>query len=221
MSAVEFKSDVLSEEMQKEGKAPVIDLKEFRSRFDAKVQVDTAVRVLASIGILVLIEWEEFGEDGDEKRQLVVLEPKWLIEVLKCVVTEKYGLSNATLTFERLSSLWRQYDNSLHHGMTKLLLQLDILIEIEPDRFVVPCLLPVGGKDLSVSSSSTKAVWRRAYVLDEGVLMPVGVGGHVVGCLLKLHQQLGRRGKIEVRRNGGSLSYLEDESGLEVQVWVD
>ena len=71
----------LSDEMQKERKAPVIDLIEFRAHFDAKVQVDTAVRVLSSIGLLVLIEWEEFGEDGeDRKKQLVVLEPKWLIE---------------------------------------------------------------------------------------------------------------------------------------------
>ena len=219
---MEYVCSGVSGELVNGGKPPVTDFSQIQSRCSSDVQVEIAIRVLSSIGIVVLIEWVEFGEDGKErKRQLIVLEPKWLIEVLKCVVTEKYGLSNATLTSERLSSLWRQYDTSLHLGMTNLLLQLDILIEIEPNLFVVPCLLPVGGKDLSVSSPLTKGVWRRAYVLDDGVQMPIGVGGRVVGCLLKLHHQLGRRGRVEVKRNGGVLVCLEDESGLEVQVWVD
>ena len=221
LKLVEYQCSILAEQMKNNREPPVLDLKSLQSHFNIKVDVETAVKVLHSIGILVLIKWEEFNEIGElENKQLIVLEPKWLIDVLKCVVTEKCGLKNATISKSHLCLLWKQFNETLHVGMIKLLEQLDILIEIEHDNFIIPCLLPLGGKDLSLSSSGTKGVWRRAYVLNYGIQMPVGVGGRVVGALLKLFNQKEQRNEIEVWRNGGKI-LCNDESGLEIQVWVD
>ena len=125
--------------------------------------------------------------------------------------------------------------------MKNLLEQLDILIEVggddrrrgkggkegeekrEPNgkRMIVPCLLATGECDLTWEKE--RWGWRRAYVLEEGERMPVGVAGRVVGVLLRLAGGGGGGGRgkwggeVSVWKNGGVVR----GEGWEVKVWVD
>ena len=82
--------------------------------------------------------------DKEFLRDIVVIDPQWIVDVMACVVSVKDSPINEGRFYHRdMVSVWRAYDSSMHDWLLKLTEEFDLTYEIEKDSAsLVPCLLP-------------------------------------------------------------------------------
>lgn len=140
-----------------------------------------AVESLHCIGFLTIIKFPAYNEEVRREKMYVVLDPKWLAGLLCTVVSVKNEfIKNGILTYNELSVLWKKFPSTLHEPLIQLLSNLDVLLKLDDQRLLIPSLFPDFRPDSIVMSYNGGDVIRRSYMLDPGVLMPVGVMGKVI-----------------------------------------
>jgi C-terminal of Roc, COR, domain len=118
--------------------------------------------MLDSVGAIKYLSWGEYGHNeekgdvvvggtgagaggGKEGQQLVVvLDPKWLTVLLTTIITFRHGfVRSGVISKSNLFSLWQNhFDESLFGDLARLLEHLDVLLALNKEEFLVPCLLP-------------------------------------------------------------------------------
>lgn len=130
---------------------PVVSLRTFQAmaaacNVTAADSQAVATRLLHSLGVLV-----HYGQDPRLK-DLVILDPQWLIEVMASILTTKHNFSrNGLLPLSALLQLWREpkFPVALHGQLVQLLEHFEVLFRKQIDEdgavrelLLVPALLP-------------------------------------------------------------------------------
>ena len=116
---------------------PTIGMDEVRNVIkSSSISIDeqttiTAIRVLHNLGYLLY--YPPSLDDDDIKQDLVILDPQWLVNILKAVVTVKNveSINNGWLphTKANLSNLWPQCKPEIHSFLLGLLYRFRIAIK--------------------------------------------------------------------------------------------
>lgn len=196
--------------LQKQGRAPVAPIDEVL-RLLTFVSNDemrrSCLQVLHNIGHLCLLEWYDSTMMNLEyqKNTYVVLEPKWVARVLASVVTFRHGLAkNGVMRVSDLHGLWRdEFPVELTQFMMEFLKQLDVIMPLDSDRIIIPCMLPDKMPDLVCDQDPGGL--RRSYLIFPNKCLPVGLMGRLLCVLLKI-------GRCKSAWQGGCVVELERSS---------
>ncbi|PAA48002.1 hypothetical protein BOX15_Mlig030627g5 [Macrostomum lignano] len=81
--------------------------------------------------------------DTEFLRQKVVINPKWIVDVMACVVSVKNShIQKGQLKKSDVPIVWANFDPALHDWLLKLTEAFDLTYPMQDDCNMVPCLLP-------------------------------------------------------------------------------
>lgn len=89
---------------------------------------------------------EEHAFETSDLRDLVILKPQWLIDVLRCVVTNTdnaLAIEDGVLPHVLLRHLWETYPEHLHPYFLLLMEHFEISFRLNTHTSLVPSLLPM------------------------------------------------------------------------------
>uniref|UniRef100_A0A1I8IUY9 non-specific serine/threonine protein kinase n=1 Tax=Macrostomum lignano TaxID=282301 RepID=A0A1I8IUY9_9PLAT len=113
----------------------VADLAQSQGLYEDK-HVRQAVSFLNDIGSVQYF-------DTDYLRHKVVINPKWIVDVMACVVSVKNSpIQNGQLKRSDIPAIWSKFDPALHEWLLKLTEAFDLTYAMKEDCNIVPCLLP-------------------------------------------------------------------------------
>jgi hypothetical protein len=168
---------------------PIISLKEALRILDF-IQSPSiglqCINSLYSLGWIMIIRWPSY--DGNElvENAFLILDPKWLALLLSSVVTMRHSFAkDGILSLEDLKSIWHSVPPEYHNPLLHLMNHLDVLLPLDSNRLLVPCLLPPNRPDHIALSLVGGHVLRRSFILDEEVSMPIGAIGKVIAASLR------------------------------------
>ena len=129
----------------------------------------TALKSLHSLGFLLYVELITFDESVPIKNVWVVLDPKWLADIFKTVVTVRHSyVKGGVIHKEKLDIIWKEYGKEFHEPLLKLLSDLDVMVKVNDDSFLLPCLLPPNRPDHIRLSYPNGVTIRRSYFVQKG-----------------------------------------------------
>ena len=185
------------------------------------------VPLLSFVGAISYVKWMEYeamvGEEravgGGElvQKMLIVLDPKWLTELLTTIITFRYNLAQSGVVLKsKLYQTWRSSDifqqskneTSFFNGLLKLLNDLDVVLSLDEDKVLVPCLLPESkpfGWPRGLRSDDI--VVRRSFLITEGKTLSAAILARLHGVLLK---GTGTKKKISTWKTGCIVYFLLD-----------
>jgi hypothetical protein len=118
-----------------------------------EIELESALTTLHNLGhILYYPILNNTNNDGHENLYLI-LNPQWLIDVFKSVITFKDtpGIKGGWLYYISLSLIWPKFDESIHQFLLEILHTFNIAIPCK-DKSLIPCrienLLPQSTFDL-------------------------------------------------------------------------
>ncbi|KAL8604081.1 hypothetical protein ACOMHN_024906 [Nucella lapillus] len=84
--------------------------------------------------------------DNDFLRNIVVINPQWIVNVMACVVSVKNSPiqdHQGRLLHKFIPQIWNSYPNDLHQWLLRLTEEFDLTFPLPKDKVnIVPCLLP-------------------------------------------------------------------------------
>ena len=137
----------LGQKLNEMKSTPTIGMDELRNVIkSSSISIDeqtttTAIRVLHNLGYLL---YYPPSLDDDIKQDLVILDPQWLVNILKAVVTVKNveAINKGWLSHAKanLSNLWPQCKPEIHSFLLGLLYRFRIAIKSK-GQSLIPCRL--------------------------------------------------------------------------------
>eukprot|EP01105_Mastigella_eilhardi_P023812 TRINITY_DN606_c0_g1_i2.p1 TRINITY_DN606_c0_g1~~TRINITY_DN606_c0_g1_i2.p1 ORF type:complete len:1060 (-),score=203.79 TRINITY_DN606_c0_g1_i2:1386-4565(-) len=122
---------------------------------------------------------------------LVVVNPQFLADIMRTIITFHFNVKNGILLPETLALLWAQYEPQTREMITDLLVTFSVIHPITlPDAahaFLVPCTLPVSEPDgfhtLWPPLAPKRVQYERCYTFH---CLPVGIFGRFLVRVLHL-----------------------------------
>lgn len=146
----------------------------------------TVIRSLHNIGAIVEINWLEYEGDSLVEKFFIISNPKWLADLFRTIVTVGGGIvKNGFISRKQLVSLWKQYQCDTE-PLIQLMGQLDIMVQLDENQFLIPCMLPdTVSESLSFSCKNPRWTFRRSYFMCEEKAVPIGVIGKMIAHSLR------------------------------------
>jgi hypothetical protein len=146
----------------------------------------TVIRSLHTIGAIVEISWLEYEGDSLVEKFFIISNPKWLADLFCTIVTVGGGIvKNGFISRRQLVSLWKQYECDTE-PLIQLMEQLDIMVRLDENQFLIPCMLPdTVSETLSFSCKNPRWTFRRSYFMSEEKAVPIGVIGKMIAHSLR------------------------------------
>ncbi|XP_060596442.1 probable serine/threonine-protein kinase roco11 [Ruditapes philippinarum] len=84
--------------------------------------------------------------DTDFLRDMIVIYPQWIVDVMACLVTVHQGaVKDGKMLLKDISKVWEDYPSELHPWLLRLTEEFDLTCSLpDEEASIVPCLLPDG-----------------------------------------------------------------------------
>ncbi len=196
---------------------------------DTQETLKNVIRSLHIIGSVVEVKWYEYDGPRQIEKIYVVGKPKWLADLLRTIVTVREGaVRNGVILKKQLVGLWSEFDCATE-PLVQLMSQLDIMVALDDgDRYLIPCMLSDTIPDgLPVTCPNPLWVFRRSYLMEEGLSVPVGVMGKMIaismrwgcvvtawreGCVVSKNDVLYTVRRSRVRKRDTNGSFVKTDS---------
>jgi hypothetical protein len=199
----------------------VMKLEKLKQREGVSIEngeTKTALSVLHNLGYLLY--YQQFPSEIELSiEDLVILDPQWLVNILKAVVTMKdvKSIQNGWLSHNEicLSNLWPNCDSTIHSFLLSLLYRFGIAIESK-GQSLIPCKLELVPPTIINQFSQLLFELEFPQILPED-LFPTFIASPKVICYLNLkNNSIWRDAAILSNEDGLNYNILVRTSGKNI-----